>query len=144
MTDEKKQEFVNRITNANRTELIVVLYDMFTEYVNEAAAGYEDGAKGSDDSKASLDKANEVLNHLKSDLDFSQDIVLTPRNDDEANGAAAIVPLNADLVEIANPRDGKEDGKFKAGDRVLNTKNLPNLDIWNGTTATVMAARESV
>lgn len=72
-------------------------------------------------------------------LDFSQDIVLTPRNDDEANGAAAIVPLNADLVEIANPRDGKEDGKFKAGDRVLNTKNLPNLDIWNGTTATVMA-----
>lgn len=73
MTDEKKQEFVNRITNANRTELIVVLYDMFTEYVNEAAAGYEDGAKGSDDSKASLDKANEVLNHLKSDLDFSQD-----------------------------------------------------------------------
>lgn len=73
MTDEKKQEFVTRITNANRTELIVILYDMFAEYVDEAAAGYENGAKGNDESKASLDKASEVLDHLKSDLDFSQD-----------------------------------------------------------------------
>lgn len=81
-----------------------------------------------------------ILNLAKQGyLDFSQDIVLTPRNDDEANGAAAIIPLNKDLVEIANPRDAEDDGRFKAGDRVLNTKNLPSLDIWNGTTATVMA-----
>lgn len=73
MTDEKKQEFVSRITNANRTELIVVLYDMFTEYVDEARAGYEDGKKGDDDSRASFEKASEVLTHLKNDLDFSQD-----------------------------------------------------------------------
>ena len=72
-------------------------------------------------------------------LDFSQDIILTPRNDDEANGAAAIVPLNKDLVEIANPRESSDTDKFKAGDRILNTKNMPILDIWNGTTGTVVS-----
>lgn len=79
MTDEKKQEFVTRITNANRTELIVILYDMFAEYVDEAAEAYNDGGKGNDDSKAALDAASDVLNHLKGDLDFSQDKELCDR-----------------------------------------------------------------
>lgn len=81
-----------------------------------------------------------ILNLAKTGyLDFSQDIILTPRNDDEANGAAAIVPLNKDLVDIANPREAEDTDRFKAGDRILNTKNMPNLDIWNGTTGTVVS-----
>ncbi|MFY9548804.1 ATP-dependent DNA helicase, partial [Miniphocaeibacter sp.] len=81
-----------------------------------------------------------ILNLAKTGyLDFNQDIILTPRNDDEANGAAAIVPLNKDLVDIANPREAEDTDRFKAGDRILNTKNMPNLDIWNGTTGTVVS-----
>lgn len=81
-----------------------------------------------------------ILELARSDyLDFSQDIILTPRNEDEANGAAAITPLNKDLVEIVNPRESFDTDKFKAGDRILNTKNMPNLDIWNGTTGTVVS-----
>lgn len=79
MTDELKQEFTNRITTANRTELIVVLYDMFEAYVDEAEEGYQNGASGDEAGRAALQKASEVLSHLKSDLDFSQDKALCGR-----------------------------------------------------------------
>ncbi len=41
MTDEKKQQFTRRITNANKTELIVILYEMVLAYVEDAAAALE-------------------------------------------------------------------------------------------------------
>lgn len=69
------------------------------------------------------------------EFDFQQDIILSPRNDDETSGAAAIAPLNSDIVNIVNPHTDGE--RFRPGDRVINTKNNPDLDIWNGTTATV-------
>ncbi|MBQ1916386.1 MAG: flagellar protein FliS [Lachnospiraceae bacterium] len=73
MTDELKQQFTKRITHANRTELIVILYDMFEQYAKEAEAGFTGAKKGDDASKESLEHASEVLKHLKNDLDFSQD-----------------------------------------------------------------------
>lgn len=36
MTDELKQEFTRRITKANKSEMIVILCDMFDIYVSEA------------------------------------------------------------------------------------------------------------
>jgi exodeoxyribonuclease V alpha subunit len=79
-----------------------------------------------------------ILNMVKAgQFDFQQDIILSPRNDDDANGAAAIAPLNNDIVSIVNPHADGE--KFKVGDRVINTKNNSELDIWNGTTATVQS-----
>jgi flagellar protein FliS len=36
MTNETKQAFTRRITKANRTQLVVVVYDMFLEYINDA------------------------------------------------------------------------------------------------------------
>lgn len=72
MTDELKQEFTNRITHANRTELIVILYDMFDEYASEAERGYEDGGSGDEESLANIRYASEVLKRLRDDLDFSQ------------------------------------------------------------------------
>ena len=70
------------------------------------------------------------------ELDFSQDIILSPRNDDQTNEAAAVKQLNADIVDLVNPRS-KDDGKFKPGDRIICTKNYAPNDIWNGTTGTV-------
>ncbi len=71
----------------------------------------------------------------RGELDFEKDIILSPRNDDEASGAAAVTPLNRDIVELVNPH--AEGEKLKPGDRVINTKNTPELDIWNGSTGTV-------
>lgn len=36
MTDEKKKEYTLRITNANRSQLVVILYEMLEEYIQEA------------------------------------------------------------------------------------------------------------
>lgn len=41
MTRELKQQFSLRITQANKTELIVILYDMILTYVEEARAAHE-------------------------------------------------------------------------------------------------------
>ena len=36
MTDEKKQEFTLRITSANKTELVEILYEMLLVYIDDA------------------------------------------------------------------------------------------------------------
>lgn len=38
MTKEMKQIFTRRITHANRTQLVVILYDMILTYLKDAAA----------------------------------------------------------------------------------------------------------
>ena len=43
MTSENKQRYTLRITQANSTELIVILYEMLLEYVEEAQTGIEQG-----------------------------------------------------------------------------------------------------
>jgi exodeoxyribonuclease V alpha subunit len=45
--------------------------------------------------------------------------------------------LNAAIAQAVLPRDEKT--KFRVGDRVINNKNLPELDCWNGTTGRVAA-----
>ncbi len=76
-------------------------------------------------------------------FDFQHDIILSPRNEDKTNDSSAIDSLNRDIVDIINKREeiivnGKKQlEKWKIGDRVINLKNNPSLDIWNGTTATI-------
>lgn len=67
------------------------------------------------------------------EIDFEQDLVLSPRNGEgEEPAAATVKSLNAGIQAIENPH---EDGvKFAPEDRVMCTKNFPKLDIWNGTT----------
>lgn len=83
----------------------------------------------------SADDAHERILELVRDerIDFSQDLVLSPRNGDgESPMKATVKSLNADIQEIVNPHGPKE--KFKVGDRVMCVKNFSALDIWNGTT----------
>ena len=83
-----------------------------------------------------------VLNMVRrGELDFQKDIILSPRNEDQTSDASAIAPLNRDILELVNPHDPGE--RFKAGDRVICTKNNSELDVWNGTTATVEAVDRS-
>lgn len=69
-------------------------------------------------------------------FDFDQDIILCPKNG-SLDTPATVDSLNADIAAIVNPR--RPDQKFVVGDRVMNTKNLPEKDIWNGTTGKVCA-----
>lgn len=70
-------------------------------------------------------------------LDFDRDIILVPRNGDNDEQPCTVKSLNRDIIEIVNPRES--DQKWQIGDRVINTKNNPDMDIWNGTTGTVTA-----
>jgi exodeoxyribonuclease V alpha subunit len=70
-------------------------------------------------------------------FDFEQDVILCARNGETEEEPCTVRGLNAAIVAMISPRDSKR--KFNTGDRVINTKNLPEMDVWNGTTGTVHA-----
>ena len=72
MTKEMRQIYTERITSANRSELIVVLYDIYAEYLSDALKALNSGDL--ETFRSSVRKAEEVLMHLKSDLDFTYEI----------------------------------------------------------------------
>lgn len=41
MTNEKKQEFTLRVSQANKTEMLVIIYDIFLEYLEDARSAKE-------------------------------------------------------------------------------------------------------
>ena len=69
MTDQRKKEFSLRITQASKTELIVILYEMYLDYLGEAE-------KEAQDRKAfreAIRKARNCLNELMNSLNFDFD-----------------------------------------------------------------------
>lgn len=68
-------------------------------------------------------------------FDFEQDIILVARNGENDTEPCTVRGLNKAIVDTISPRDEKT--KFVKGDRVINTKNILELDVWNGTTGTV-------
>lgn len=70
-------------------------------------------------------------------IDFDQDVILCARNGDDESDPCTIKGLNAAIVDLISPR--RKNQKFNVGDRVINGKNLPDLDVWNGTTGRVHA-----
>ena len=78
---------------------------------------------------------NEILRAVRAEeIDFDTDIILCCRNGDgDGETECSVVSLNRDIKDIVNPN---EDGSYKVspGDRVINTKNHAELDVWNGTT----------
>lgn len=72
MTDEKKQEFTRRITQANKSELVVILYDIFFYYVDEAKNVYEKGDKIA--FRQQLGYAHDTLNELIASLNMETEL----------------------------------------------------------------------
>ena len=72
MTDEQKRDFTRRLSNCNRGQMIVIVYDIFFTYINGAkeclAAG--DGAGFKDEVR----RAGNVLTELQDTLDFKYEI----------------------------------------------------------------------
>lgn len=78
------------------------------------------------------------------ELDFTQDIVLTPKNgkkgEDGTFPPATVNSLNAAILAIDRQNrciSPLWEKKFAPGDRVINTINHAEKQIWNGTTGTV-------
>ena len=71
MTDEKKQEYTLRITQANPSKLVVILYEMFFDFAQEAQEALNKQNRG--DFYSALDKAQQALSQLIGSLNFDQD-----------------------------------------------------------------------
>ncbi len=81
-------------------------------------------------------------------IDFGSDIVLCPRNgkkneQGQSYQEATVNALNEELRKIDREKRGGDSGeKFQSGDRVINTKNNPDHQVWNGTTGTVHSVND--
>lgn len=77
-------------------------------------------------------------------FDFEQDIILAPKNGERNREtgefpACTVGRLNEEICRIVNPRSSGDSRRLIPGDRVINNKNNPDKQIWNGTTGTVHA-----
>lgn len=64
MTKEQKQEFTRRITQANKTGMIVILYDIFLAYIQDAL----DLKASQDEYRTSIRKAKEAIQELMNSI----------------------------------------------------------------------------
>ena len=71
MTDEKKKEFTRRLTQCNASEMIVIQYDIFFTYLDDALETFE---LGGEPFKQAIRHADAVLKNLQDSLDFKYDL----------------------------------------------------------------------
>lgn len=72
MTGEVKQVFTRRLAQCNKSELIVIMYDIFFQHLSDAANFHE--KKEYDEFSNSLQLAIQVVQRLIEDLDFKYEI----------------------------------------------------------------------
>lgn len=72
MTKEMKQIFTRRITQANRTQLVVILYDMILTYLKDAATAQEIGC--GQEFKKDMQCARNCISELRGSLNFNYDL----------------------------------------------------------------------
>ena len=72
MTKEDITYYTRRITQGNKSDIIVVLYDIYFSYEEDVRTALE--KKHTEDLQIAIRRTNEVVEHLKRALDFSYDI----------------------------------------------------------------------
>jgi len=73
MNQEAVTTFTRRITNGNKSQIIVVLFDMVLVDLDDATEGLKNHEQ--EEYMEALRHANEVLEHLQNALDFKYDIL---------------------------------------------------------------------
>ncbi len=73
MTDERKQEYTRRIAQANRTEVVVITYEIALDYLKDARA-----AGNNDDFNESVRKAKKCVEQLRDALDMNYANISVP------------------------------------------------------------------
>ena len=69
MDKEKKQEFTLRISQANKTQLVVILYDMVLTYLKDSLNAFE--KKNIEEYKKNIQNAKDCIDELINSLDFN-------------------------------------------------------------------------
>lgn len=72
MDNELKQAYTRRLSQCNQGEMIVIIYDIFFTYSQEAKGALQE--KDREKFKKSIQKAQNVLDELMGALDFSYDV----------------------------------------------------------------------
>lgn len=72
MTKEELSGYSYRVTQASRTELIVIMYDVALNYLSDAISNFETG--NTEAFRIDLKKAQRVVNELMSALDMTYNI----------------------------------------------------------------------
>ena len=66
MKKDKKQEFILRITGANKTQLVVILYEMVLEYLQDSLEAFE--CKDFSEYKWNIERAKDCIDELLNSL----------------------------------------------------------------------------
>lgn len=74
MTNELKQEYTLRITQANKTQLITILYEMLQIYIEDAKAANARNERK--DFRESIRKARGCVNELMASLNFDYELAV--------------------------------------------------------------------
>ena len=72
MKKEKKQEFTLRISKANKTQLVVILYDMVLEYLKDSLESFE--REDFKEFKWNIDRAKDCIDELLNSLHLEYEI----------------------------------------------------------------------
>ena len=75
MTKEMKQIFTRRITQANRTQLVVVVYDMLLTYLDDAKKAYR--VDNMYEFVSDIEHARNCIAELRSSLNFEFELSKT-------------------------------------------------------------------
>lgn len=123
MTNEQKQTYTLRISEANKTELVVILYDMLLDYIKEAEDMIE--VDNRLEIKEAIRKARGCLKELMNSLDLQYEIAgnllslyvyanrrlvmaeIKKDKDELSNVRTVITPLRDAYVKIAKEDDSE-------------------------------------
>ena len=72
MTKENKQMFTRRITQANRTQLVVILYEMLLVYLEDAESAYT--AEDKQEFVRNLELARDCISEMRAGLNFEYEL----------------------------------------------------------------------
>ena len=122
MTKEKKQEFTLRIAQANQSQLVVILYELFFYYIEEAEQALQNANSREEEAlfRLNLKRANDCLSELMGSLHMEQDLaksiysvyIFVSKRIGLANGSRQAEPLS-DAVRLMKSlyETYKEDAK---------------------------------
>ena len=96
MTDELKKEFTLKITRANATELVVILYDMILVYIKEAGEFWEE--KNKDGYLQSLRKIRNCIGELMESLNLEYEMARKAIEKDKSDNLSENIMRGGDSM----------------------------------------------
>ena len=134
MTKELKQEYTLRITQANKTQLITILYEMVLIYIDEAEAALSEDDRA--EYKSAIRKIRGCMNELTASLNLEYDLA--------QNLLQLYLYVNRELVQasVHYDKDNLEHVRLVIGELQKAYKKIEDQDVSGpvmGNTQTVYA-----